>query len=130
MKKEGRLCGESTGDNVDGTTNIIPAMRLQTLRDGYKSILDHIYAPEPFYQRVKTFLREYKRPKIRARIQFSHILALIRSVYRIGILSPGRLQYWKLLIWTQFRRPRLIPEAIVFAIYGYHFRKICEQHVV
>jgi len=34
------------------------------------------------------------------------------------------------LLWTQFRHPKLLPDAIILAIYGYHFRKICEKHVV
>ena len=65
MRKEGRLTGLITGDNVDGTTNILPKMGLDTLREGYKSIMQHIYSPKPYYKRAKTFLREYKRPKVR-----------------------------------------------------------------
>lgn len=130
MKKEGRLCSESSGDNVDGTTNIIPAMNIDTLKEGYRRILDHIYSPEHYYQRLRTFLREYKAPKARGHLQFSHLVALVRSFYRLGIVGRERFQYWKLLLWTQFRRPRLLPDAIILAIYGYHFRKICEKHVV
>jgi radical SAM superfamily enzyme YgiQ (UPF0313 family) len=130
MKKEGRLCGDSSGDNVDGTTNIIPAMSLDVLREGYKEILEHIYSPEHYYRRIRIFLREYKPPRIRGRIRFSHILALLRSFYRLGLVGQGRFHYWKLLLWTQFRNPRLIPEAVVLAIYGYHFRKVCERRVM
>jgi len=129
MKKEGRLIGNSSGDNVDGTTNIIPLMTLKTLRDGYSKILRHIYAPEHFYRRVRTFLREYKPPKKRAHLRFSHLMAFVRSFYRFGIISRARVHYWKLLLWTQFNRPRLIPEAITLAICGYHYRKICKQHL-
>jgi radical SAM superfamily enzyme YgiQ (UPF0313 family) len=130
MKKEGRLRGESSGDNVDGTTNIVPAMSLDVLREGYKGILRHIYSPEHYYQRIRTFLREYQPPRVRGRIRFLHILAFLRSFYRLGLVGPGRLHYWKLLLWTQFRRPRLIPEAIILAICGYHFRKVCERRVM
>jgi radical SAM superfamily enzyme YgiQ (UPF0313 family) len=130
MKKEGRLRGESSGDNVDGTTNIVPAMSLDVLREGYKGILQHIYSPEHYYQRIRTFLREYQPPRVRGRIRFLHILAFLRSCYRLGLVGPGRLHYWKLLLWTQFRRPRLIPEAIILAICGYHFRKVCERRVM
>jgi hypothetical protein len=28
-----------------------------------------------------------------------------------------------------FHRPRLITMAVTLAIYGYHFRTVCEQHV-
>jgi len=129
MKKEGRLRGDASGDNVDGTTNIIPAMSLDVLREGYKEILQHIYSPEHYYQRIRTFLREYKPPRVRGRIRFSHILALLRSFYRLGLVGQERFHYWKLLLWTQFRCPRLIPEAVVLAICGYHFRKVCERRV-
>jgi len=129
MKKEGRLRGDSSGDNVDGTTNIIPAMSLDALKEGYKGILQHIYSPEHYYRRIRTFLREYQPPRIRGRIRFSHILALLRSFYRLGLVGQERLHYWKLLLWTQFRRPRLIPEAVMLAICGHHFRKVCERRV-
>ena len=129
MKKEGRLRGESSGDNVDGTTNIIPAMSLDALQEGYKGILQHIYSPEHYYRRIRTFLREYKPPRIRGRMRLSHILALLRSFYRLGLVGQERFHYWKLLLWTQFRCPRLIPEAVILAICGHHFRKVCERHV-
>ncbi|MCF7975440.1 MAG: DUF4070 domain-containing protein [Phycisphaerae bacterium] len=129
MKQEGRLCGDSSGDNVDGTTNIIPAMSLDVLQAGYKAMLEHLYSPEQYYRRIRTFLREYRPPKIRERIRFSHALALLRSFYRLGLLGKGRLGYWKLILWTQFRRPRLLSKAVVLAIYGYHFRKVCQRHV-
>ena len=130
LKKQGRILQESSGDNVDGTTNIIPAMSLATLKEGYRRILDTIYSPATYYQRIRIFLREYRMPRFRDRLQFSHILAGLRSVYRIGVFGRERLQYWKLLIWTLFTRPRFLPDAIMLAIYGYHFRIICKRHVV
>jgi radical SAM superfamily enzyme YgiQ (UPF0313 family) len=130
LKREGRLLGQMSGDNVDGTTNIIPNMNLDTLREGYKNILLHIYSPEHYYKRIKTFLREYKPPKIKAHLEFEDILAIFRSIYHLGIMGKERVQYWKLLLWTPFRRPRLLPVAITLAIYGHHFRKICELHIL
>jgi len=130
LKKEGRLLEGLSGDNVDGTTNIIPTMNLETLREGYKTILHDIYSPEAYYQRVKTFLREYQSPKIKAPLDMQHILAFPRSVLRLGILGKERSQYWNLLFWTLFRRPALLPLAVTMAIYGHHFRKVCELHVL
>ncbi len=130
MLKAGRLHGDSSGDNVDGTTNIIPTMGTDALVAGYKGILRHIYAPEHYYARIRTFLREYDPPRIRMHFSFSYMLALLRSMYRIGFFGKERLHYWKLMLWTQFRHPRLLREAIVLTVYGYHFRKVCEQHVL
>jgi len=134
LKQEGRLLSRMSGDNVDGTMNFIPKMNLDTLREGYKNILQHIYSPEHYYQRVKTFLREYKPPKIKAQLDFTHvleyILAFFRSIYHLGIVGKERVHYWKLLFWTLFRRPQLFPLAITLAIYGHHFRRVCELHVL
>jgi hypothetical protein len=130
LKQEGRLLDQLSGDNVDGTTNIIPTMNFDTLREGYKHILRHIYSPKFYYQRVKTFLREYQSPEIKAPLDFQHTLAFFRSIYQLGILGEERGHYWKLLLWTLFRRPKLFPLAVTFAVYGYHFRKICELHIL
>lgn len=130
LKQEGRLLERLSGDNVDGSTNIIPAMNLDTLRAGYRSILQYIYAPEPYYRRVKTFLQEYRPPRFQGSLEPEYVWAFFRSIYRLGILGRERGHYWKLLIWTLFRRPRLFPLAVTFAIYGHHFRKVCELHVL
>ncbi len=129
LKRDGRLTEKSSGDNVDGSTNIVPIMDLAALREGYERILKTIYSPKPYYKRVRTFLREYKAPAIRDSLSVRHILAFFRSVLRLGIVGRERLQYWKLLIWTIFRRPKRFPMAVTFAIYGFHFRKTCKQHV-
>jgi radical SAM superfamily enzyme YgiQ (UPF0313 family) len=128
LKQEGRLLDRLSGDNVDGTTNIIPIMNPNTLTEGYQHVLQYIYAPEHYYQRIKTFLGEYQSPKIRAPLQIQYILAFCRSMYRLGLLGTERVHYWRLLLWTLFRRPRQFPMAVTMAIWGYHFRKICELH--
>ena len=126
---EGRLRGLMTGDNVDGTTNIIPKMNLDVLQKGYRSVVDYLYTPKNYYARVKTFLQEYKPPKITIPIDFNYLQAFFRSVLRLGILGKERIHYWKLFGWALFRRPRLFPLAITLAIYGYHFRQVFDLHI-
>jgi radical SAM superfamily enzyme YgiQ (UPF0313 family) len=127
MREEGRLIGLISGDNVDGTTNILPKMGLDALREGYRNMMHYLYSPEHYYERVMTFLREYKRPKIRNPLDFQRLLALLRSSIRLGIVGKERFQYWKVLFWTLFRRPQLFTLTITFAIYGHHFRRICKS---
>ncbi len=129
MQKEGRLVNDFSGDNVDGSTNIIPRMGLEPLQEGYREILSHIYAPKYYYERVLTFLREYQPPRIRVPFEPQYVLALWRSIYQLGIRGVERAQYWRLFFWALFRRPRLFPLAITFAIYGFHFRQVTELHV-
>lgn len=129
MQKEGRLVDEFSGDNVDGSTNIMPKMGLAPLKKGYREILSHIYAPRHYYERVMTFLCEYQPPKIKIHLEAQYIMALLRSMYQLGVRGVERIHYWRLFFWTLFRRPRLFPLAIAFAIYGFHFRQVIELHV-
>jgi radical SAM superfamily enzyme YgiQ (UPF0313 family) len=126
LANEGRLIGELSGDNVDGSTNIIPKMDIDALSQGYKDILQQIYSPKLYYERITTFLREYKPPKLRVPLDLQYLLALWRSVYQLGIKGAERVHYWKLWLWTLLHKPRLFPQAIELAIYGYHFRRVCE----
>lgn len=129
MQQEGRLVNEFSGDNVDGSTNIIPKMGLEPLREGYRQLLKQIYAPQPYYERVHTFLCEYHPPEIRFSLDLQYILALGRSIYRLGIRGAERDYYWRLFFETLFNRPRLFPLAITMAIMGFHFRQVIELHV-
>jgi radical SAM superfamily enzyme YgiQ (UPF0313 family) len=129
LKREGRLVNEMSGDNVDGSTNVIPKMGLQALRQGYREILGQIYAPQFYYERVLTFLREYRPPRISVHLELQYVLALGRSIYQLGIRGVERAHYWRLFFWTLFRRPRLFPLAITLAIYGFHFRQVAALRV-
>jgi hypothetical protein len=104
-------------------------MGIEPLREGYRSILSQIYAPKYYYERVLTFLQDYHPPKIRNHLELQYLLALWRSIYHLGIRGVERVHYWRLFFWTLFRRPRLFPLAITFAIYGFHFRQVVELHI-
>jgi len=131
LKKDNRLLGLMiSGDNVDGTTNIDPKMGLDQLMIGYRFIMGHIYTPRHYYRRVKVFLKEFGNSKANTPLDLQRFLAFFRSSIRLGILGRERFHYWYLMIWTLVRKPRLLPLAITLAIYGYHFRKICEIHIL
>ena len=129
MREEGRLLDFFSGD-ADGTTNIVPRMGFDVLREGYENLMQHIYSPEHYYKRAMTFLREYKRQKVRTPLDFQRVLAVLRSSVRLGIFGRERFQYWKILSWTLFRRPQFFTLAVTLAIYGHHFRKICKLKMV
>ncbi|WP_027715472.1 B12-binding domain-containing radical SAM protein [Desulfuromonas sp. TF] len=130
MKGENRLLSDSTGDNVSASTNIVPRMGLETLQEGYKLILRTIYSPENYYRRMKAFLQDYRPGRARSALSFRYKLAGFHSLYRLGILGRERLQFWRVILWTLFHRPRLIRQAITLAIYGYHFRTICRRYIL
>jgi radical SAM superfamily enzyme YgiQ (UPF0313 family) len=128
LRDEGRLIGEMTGDNVDAMTNIIPKMNIEVLVKEYKNLMNELYSPSSYYKRLKEFLSIYKIPKFKkSRIDFSEIMAFFKSIFLLGIFGRERKEYWKLLTWSLFRKPKTFASAVSFAIYGYHFRKIAEK---
>lgn len=120
------MIGQTTGNNVDGTTNFIPRMNREILRVGYKNLMGYIYEPGPYYQRVRTFLREYRPPKIPGRLSWRYLMAFVHASIRLGLFGRERFHYRSLLAWTFFRRPSLVPLAVTLSIYGHHFRRTCE----
>jgi radical SAM superfamily enzyme YgiQ (UPF0313 family) len=130
LKEEKRLLKDPSGDNTDFTINFIPKMNYDVLINGYKQILKTVYAPKHYYERVKTFLRDYTPPNKKAmRFRLSYIGTFFKSAVILGMIGKERFHYWRLISWTVFRRPRLFPHALTFAIYGFHFRKIFARYL-
>ena len=129
MEREGRLFKQETGDNTDCSINFIPKMDYDTLIAGYKKIMSTIYSPKVYYERVRTFLRDYKPSGQTTPFRWVYVGALSRAMFSMGIIRRGRIQYWKLFLWTLFKRPRLFPMAATYTIYGLHFRKVCKAYL-
>jgi radical SAM superfamily enzyme YgiQ (UPF0313 family) len=130
LSKENRVSRFFSGDNVDGETNIIPRMGLERLVDGYRNIMEEIYAPRLYYRRIRALMKELKVPAARPTLNFQHFLAFFRSCVRLGIIGRERFYYWHLLCWTLVRKPRMLHSAITLAIYGHHYRKVCRMYIL
>jgi radical SAM superfamily enzyme YgiQ (UPF0313 family) len=130
LKKEQRLLEETSGNNTDFATNFIPRMDYDMLVNGYKKVLGTLYSPKHYYERIRTFLKEYIPPRKKLfHVRLNYIAAFIRSIIVLGVIGKERFHYWRLLFWTIFTRPRLVPQAVTLAIYGFHFRKVFEKRL-
>jgi radical SAM superfamily enzyme YgiQ (UPF0313 family) len=129
LQRESRVVNTFSGDNVNGTTNIIPRMGIERLLDGYRSIMKQIYAPGNYYRRVRTLLRELKEPEINQPLNIQRFLSLFRSAVRLGVFGKERFRYWQLVLWTIVCKPKLLSVAITLSICGYHYRRICERYI-
>jgi hypothetical protein len=128
LEQQGRIIKEMTGDNTDGTSNIIPIMSPKVLQDGYFEIMDKIYSPRYFYKRVKTFLREYQPAKATVTIEWNEVVALLKTIILIGFNPRNAFYYWDLVLWTLFTCPSKFPLAITLTVYEYHFQKVASQN--
>ena len=125
LAEEGRLLKDFTGNNTDFSINFVPQMNSAELLAGYKKVLNTIYSPKYYYERVMSFLRDFepKQKKV-FHLNPNYILALFKSMFKLGVIGEERVYYWKLFFWSLFRKPQLFSLAILFTIYGFHFRKI------
>lgn len=126
LKAENRLLGNATGENTDASLNFIPAMSREALINGYKSLLSTLYAPEYYYDRINTFLDNYNQTA-RGKLARSDFQAFIKSLWRIGILSRARFEYWKLIIKTALTQRKALPVAVELAILGRHFQLVAKR---
>lgn len=129
LKKEGRLINTSSGNNTDtGSLNFVPIMDKDKLISGYKSLLNTLYEPGVYYERVRIFLRNYQ-PKRKSKLTMIDMYALCMAVWHLGLHESPRaaLSFWRLLLTTTIRRPSLFSDAVIHAVYGLHFRRVLTE---
>jgi radical SAM superfamily enzyme YgiQ (UPF0313 family) len=124
LKEEGRLLGESTGNNLDAVLNFVPRLDSETLINGYRELVKHLYAPKAYYRRTLIFLSEYRPRGPRMRQSWRDLRAFVRSLWVMGVRARGRREYWKFVTKALLFHPRSFGEAMELAIIGHHFRII------
>ncbi len=125
LMQEGRITTETTGNNTDFTLNFIPKMDKKELMDGYKKVIQGIYGGKEYYHRVLLFIKKFiPNRRGKDKISFNKVVAFFRSFIRLGVVDKYRKQFWNLLFWTLFNRPHMVPLAITYSVYGFHFRKV------
>lgn len=126
LQAEGRLLSVASGENTDGLLNFQPVMDREQLLAGYRRLLDSLYSQKNYYQRINTFLNNY-RPTAKTRITREDLLALSRSIWQLGIKSRARFRYWRLLARTLILKRKAMPMAVELAIYGQHFEQTLQR---
>jgi radical SAM superfamily enzyme YgiQ (UPF0313 family) len=131
LESEGRLLWDSDGDTTmnAGALNFMPKMGRERLLEGYKALLGRLFEPEPFYQRVLSFLEHY-RPNtlLPARLPtHRERLAVLKIIFELGIKEPGRRAFWSFLGRLLWRYPLCFPIGISIAAVGFHYRMITHR---
>jgi radical SAM superfamily enzyme YgiQ (UPF0313 family) len=130
LLKEGRIVQDVTGDNTDFTINFIPRMDYETLITGYGKVISSIYSSEPYYRRMKGFLRDFKYMQQKTfQFHFYYLGAFFKTIVFLGIIDEERVYYWKIFFWSLFKRTRLFPWALAFAVYGFQYRKVFGKYL-
>lgn len=127
LKLENRIINEISGDNGDGTTNIITRLPADEVRKGFLKLINDLYSPQSFYRRVRTLLQTLPGEIEHVNLQSREILAFFKALLKLGIAGKERLEFFKLIGWIISRDPRKLPLAVTLSIYGYHFRTIARM---
>lgn len=123
---EGRILRLANGNNIECNLSFLPKMTSQGLLDGYRSILQRIYAPDAYYERVRRFLTLY-HPSNRVRRSLADYKAFCRSIVRQGLFGKARASYWRFLIGAATRHRHTFGTAVTLAIMGHHFSTVTEE---
>jgi len=86
-----------------------------------------LYEPDQYYQRIRTFLDEYKEPKDKAPVTLEGLVAIGRCLFWLGLVRAGRGRFWRALLWTCLYKRDSVLNFLVLAMIGYHFRKVSEE---
>ncbi len=115
LETEGRMLKDFSGSNTDFSINFIPKMNAEILIEGYKNILNTIYSPKHYYARVKIFLKDFdpKKKKI-FHVNFSYIKALVKSVFRLGIVGKEALLLEAFFLVSVYKAEAIFTCNIIF----------------
>ncbi len=115
-------------DIFDRQINFIPKIDKEKLIKGYLKIVNTIYSPENYYQRLLTFLKDYTPPRlVDLRLSKDKLKAFFKVIIKLGIIEKERKYFFKVFFWTILKKIKSLPLAIHISITGYHFRKIFEE---
>jgi radical SAM superfamily enzyme YgiQ (UPF0313 family) len=132
MAREGRLRGDTTGNNLDTQLNFVPEMPEEVLKAGYKRVLNTIYDRrlEQYFARCWTLVQRLDRRQapmpMATPLRLPEMLRFAQASLR-QLLSPQGPAYLRFLSRVLTRHPAMLREAVTLAAKGYHLRKITEQ---
>ena len=128
LEKEGRLRTDCTGDQFD-RPNFVTAMPEEQLVSGYRRLLASLYSEEGYFARCERQLAE--SPTLAVALRPGSFGALMRALWRIGILGERRRWFWKLM--RQALRIGTLPavaKAVTLSVLGEHMIRYTREEVL
>ena len=129
LEAEGRLRTATGGDQF-GRPNFEPSMDEQALLRGYSGLLAELYTADAWYDRCESYLALARPSPGRRRGRWEDAATVARTAWRVGVLSPRRRRFWRLMARTVAKSPTRIAWAISKAIIGEHMIQYTEREVV
>jgi radical SAM superfamily enzyme YgiQ (UPF0313 family) len=130
LEREGRLLGEASGNNTVCTFNFRTRMDPAVLIKGYQSIMQTIYSPREYYERVLDSMRRtaqhFSEPTHYSIVRA--LTTLTRIFVKLGVLDRERKEFWRFFTHALIKHRKRIADSLRLAAVGYHFRKLSEAY--
>ena len=126
LQKEGRLLTESSGNNFEDV-NFIPKMDVGKLVAGHRTIVQTIYAPREYYERVLSCMKRLPTNKpisSKNHELVNSLTALVRITVKLGVMDRERREFWRFIKRVCMEHPGQLVHGLEHAAIGYHFRKL------
>ena len=130
LVREGRLRSGFSGEQFT-RTNFEPVMDEVDLLRGYAALMAEVYSPEAYYARCRAHLERVGTvPRTSAPPTRQRYLDFARTILKVGLRSPRRLRYWRLLLQGARHSLVKLEWAIVHAVQGEHLIRYTEESVL
>lgn len=121
---EGRLLDNGQGDNTQARFNFEPRLDRDFLEENYRRLMQRLYEPRAYYQRIRIFLDAHSMRVPREVLTWRDLGAVFKSIWFIGMRSKGRRAYWSFMARTLVHHPSQVGVAMTLAIMGHHYRQV------
>ena len=129
LKMEGRLRQRSNGDPFS-RPNFAPTMSEEALLRGYAELMAWLYSPNEYYGRCEAYLRRVGSVSASRASTLGEVGIFLRAIWHVGVRSPRRRHFWRLLGRALLRGQSKLRQAVVHAVQGEHLINYTCEHVV
>jgi radical SAM superfamily enzyme YgiQ (UPF0313 family) len=131
LEREGRLpqdfdvAPEGDGDQCTGGLNYVPCRpKADILRD-YLEVIETIYTPEAYFERVldvgRTLDSSQRRFRLPLRLQLRELKGFFRMTLKLGLRGRTRRPFWRAFVGSLLRNPKSIRYAGALVALYLHF---------
>ena len=119
LEREGRIIDgwaqspEGSGDQCTAGLNFRTLRPRRDILADYKSVLERVYSPEAFFDRLTRMTDRLDRPKLPVKLNLKHWARNLRIFGKAFFEITFRrtemaLPFWRYMLWTLVRNPRAI----------------------
>jgi radical SAM superfamily enzyme YgiQ (UPF0313 family) len=125
FEKDGKLLEANYGGSQSKIGLNFKHDNAEEIIRNYKRLIVEFYSITNFYKRLWKFLEQYKHKAVDQKTNFNELMAFLKSIVYIGILSKESKFYWKTIFIMLFNKEKrnAFAKAIEFMISGHKYFK-------